>query len=160
MPELWPNVNVTLEHYIKAMMTLTFSPKRIRTWCLFHGTEVHRRVTIPGSSQGVWRLLGCEWGRNRSQSSVPGSLAKSLWLESTYHRIRNLCLELFGKFNQNLDENTRPLSRDQCTEHTHFFLWYGQSDHRWWPSLGVMQFWVLVFITFQTTCPKLLSQSL
>lgn len=48
---------------------------------------------------------------------------------------------LFETFSQNLDENTKPLSRDQCTEHTHFWPWHGQSNHRRWPSLGAMQFW-------------------
>lgn len=29
---------------------------------------------------------------------------------------------MFEKFNQNVDKNTRPVSRDQLMEHTHFLL--------------------------------------
>lgn len=116
----------------------SFSPKRIAQGALMSAFpmgqwSVEGRGQFHGSPRECGGLEGSEWTRNRTRSSVPGNPAKSLRLESTYRRIRNLCSVNFCVWEIQPEYRLTPkacFKRPAPRAHTLLTVWSGQSDHR------------------------------
>lgn len=152
---------------LKAMMilprnagnNLSFSPKRITTRrsdaCLFYGTSVCKvEGTVLCDSQWVWRPLGIGMGEEQN----PELRAWKLCQESAVRFYLSLDKKSVLSELTCLRNSTRiQIKHKSCFKrpahgaHTFLTVWYGQSNHRWWPSLGRTQFSI-------SYCPPFLSE--